>query len=140
MANYGPNGLFRNTGNGSFINVAPEMGLAVDNRYDTSTWGDFDNDGRLDVYINGTITGGKSYRDYIYRNDGTRFTDVTPELVLNQNADHGAHWADFDGDGALDLALTGAAEEGMHHGLRDMMGSERTGLSVASAVGGGRGG
>lgn len=134
MANYGPNGLFRNTGNGSFINVAPEMGLAVDNRYDTSTWGDFDNDGRLDVYINGTITGGKSYRDYIYRNDGTRFTDVTPELVLNQNADHGAHWADFDGDGALDLALTGAAEDGMHHVLRNMMGSERKGMSLQVLV------
>ncbi len=134
MANYGPNGLFRNTGHSSFSNVAAKMGLAVDNRYDTSTWGDFDNDGRLDVYINGTITGGVSYRDYIYRNDGERFTEVTPQVVLDQKADHGAHWVDLDGDGALDLALTGAAEDGMHHVLRNMMDSERSGLSLQVLV------
>jgi len=134
MANYGPNGLFRITGRGSFINVAADMGLAVDNRYDTSTWGDFDNDGRVDVYINGTITGGKSYRDYIYRNDGARFIEVTPQLVLDQKADHGAHWVDLDRDGALDLALTGAAEDGMHHVLWNMMDSERSGLSLQVLV------
>jgi hypothetical protein len=134
MANYGPNGLFRITGSGSFINVAADMGLAVDNRYDTSTWGDFDNDGRVDVYINGTITGGKSYRDYIYRNDGARFTEVTPQLVLDQKADHGAHWVDLDGDGALDLVLTGAAEDGMHHVLWNMLDSESSGLSLQVLV------
>ncbi len=115
MANYGPNGLFRNRGDGRFENVAPRLGLAIDSRYDTGTWGDYDNDGRPDLYVNGTITGGTSYRDYLFHNDGDQFTDVTPNVIRMQNADHGAHWADFDNDGDLDLALTGAAADGMHH-------------------------
>ncbi len=120
MANYGPNGLFRNLGadgEGSvrFENVAPAMGLAIDARYDTATWGDYDNDGRLDLYVNGTISRGTNYRDYLFHNDGDRFTDVTPPSIGNLKADHGAHWADMDGDGDLDLALTGGSEEGMHY-------------------------
>ena len=115
MANYGPNGLFRNAGNGRFENVAPRLGLAIDSYYDTGTWGDYDNDGRLDLYVNGTVTGGTNHRDYLLHNDGDRFTDVTPRLLRDLASDHGAHWADFDNDGALDLALTGATADGMHY-------------------------
>ena len=78
VANYGPNGLFQNLGGGKFINVAPRLGLAIDNCYDTGTWGDYDNDGRVDLYVNGTITRGISFRDYLFHNDGDRFTDITP--------------------------------------------------------------
>ncbi len=115
MANYGPNGLFRNTGDGRFENVAPRLGLAIDGYYDTGTWGDYNNDGRLDLYVNGTVTGGQNHRDYLLHNDGDRFTDVTPRVLGDLAADHGAHWADFDNDGALDLALTGATADGMHY-------------------------
>ena len=76
MANYGLNGLFRNLGDGTFESVAPRMGLAIDSRYDTATWGDYDNDGRPDLYVNGTVSGGRNYRDYLFHNDGDRFTDV----------------------------------------------------------------
>jgi len=115
MANYGPNGLFRNLGDGRFENVAPAMGLAIDSRYDTATWGDYDNDGRLDLYVNGTVSRDTNYRDYLFHNEGDRFTDVTPPAIGDLKSDHGAHWADMDGDGALDLALTGGSEEGMHN-------------------------
>jgi hypothetical protein len=117
FANYGPNGLFRNLGpgTGKFENVAAAMGVAIDSRYDTATWGDYDNDGRLDLYVNGTISRGTNYRDYLFHNDGDQFTDVTPPSIGNLKADHGAHWADMDSDGDLDLALTGGSEEGMHY-------------------------
>ncbi len=114
-ANYGPNGLLRNLDDGRFENVAPQMGLAIDSFYDTGTWGDYDNDGRLDLYVNGTVTGGKQYRDYLLRNDGERFIDVTPDVLGDLASDHGAQWADFDLDGALDLALTGGTPDGMHY-------------------------
>ena len=115
MANYGPNGLLRNLSDGRFENVAPRLGLAIDSRYDTGTWGDYDNDGRLDLYVNGTVTGGTNHRDYLWHNDGDRFTDITPGVLGDLVADHGAHWADFDKDGDLDLALTGATADGMHY-------------------------
>ena len=114
VANYGPNGLFRNQNGQYFENVAPQLGLAIDGRYDTGTWGDYDNDGMLDVYVNGTITGGVQYPDYLFHNDGDSFTDVTPDILRSQNADHGAQWADYDLDGDIDLALTGVGPEGQH--------------------------
>ncbi len=121
MANYGPNGLLRNLGNGTFENVAPRMGVAIDSRYDTAAFGDYDNDGRLDLYVNGTVGGGVNYRDYLFHNDGERFSDVTTNVVRGQQSDHGAHWADMNGDGSLDLALTGAK----HNLLVNGQGKER---------------
>jgi hypothetical protein len=108
MANYGPNGLFLNRGGGRFEDVSAAWGVNIDGRYDTCAFSDIDHDGRIDLYVNGTVTGGVAYRDYLFRNTGSRFEEVTPDTLGALAADHGALWADFDGDGAEDLALTGA--------------------------------
>ncbi len=120
-ANYGPNGLFQNPGGeGPWINVAADVGLAETSHYDTCAWGDFDHDGSLDLYVNGTTTGGRQYRDWLYRREGGLFVNVTPD-VLDVAADHGATWVDYDRDGDLDLALTGASEDGMHHLVQNLL-------------------
>ena len=36
------------------------------------------NDGKLDLYVNGTVTGGASWQDSLFRNTGSAFDDVTP--------------------------------------------------------------
>jgi hypothetical protein len=113
-ANYGKNGLFLNQGDGTFKDVSAAWGIAIDARYDTCAFEDFDHDGRIDLYVNGTVTGGVSYPDYLFRNMGNRFADVTPNRLKVLHADHGAQWADYDGDGDADLALTGAQPNGMH--------------------------
>ncbi|MHC5064915.1 MAG: CRTAC1 family protein [Planctomycetota bacterium] len=133
FSNYGPNGLFRNQGDGKFVNVAESMGLAVDARFDTGSWGDFDNDGRIDLYVNGTVSQGTSYRDYLYRNEGEGFAEVTPAIVM-QEADHGVQWVDFDRDGDLDLSLTGASAEGMTHLLRNQLAGEASGRCLQVLV------
>jgi hypothetical protein len=114
MANYGRNGLFLNRGALAFEDVSDAWGIAIDARHDTCALADIDHDGRLDLYVNGTVTGGTSYRDYLFRNAGTRFDDVTPDNLRALEADHGAAWADLDGDGDEDLALTGSRPDGMH--------------------------
>ena len=134
LANYGPNGLYRNLDGKGFENVAPELGLAIDSRYDTGAWGDFDNDGRLDLFVNGTVTGGKSYEDYLFHNDENGFVDITPSIIKNSDSDHGAHWVDFDRDGDLDLALTGAAADGMHYLLRNELAPDRAQQSLQIMV------
>jgi hypothetical protein len=131
-ANYGKNGLFLNRGSGKFEDVSDAWGVAVDGRYDACAFSDFDNDGKLDLYVNGTVTGGTSYPDYLLRNTGTRFEDVTPANIRSLQADHGVQWADFDRDGDEDLALTGSAANAMHSLLRNMLPAEaaRRGLRV----------
>lgn len=130
MANYGPNGLFLNKGGGKFEDVSRAWGIAIDARYDTCLFGDVDNDGRIDLYVNGTVTGGTSYRDYLFRNAGGKFDDVTPENIVAIQADHGAAWVDVDGDDDLDLALTGSRPDGMHWVMRNLLGPPAAARSI----------
>jgi hypothetical protein len=117
--NYGPNGLLLNRGRGQFHDASVAWGLAKDARYDTCAFSDIDHDGRIDLYVNGTVTGGVSYPDHLFRNTGERFDDVTPDNVRALQADHGALFMDIDRDGDQDLALTGARPDGMHLVLRN---------------------
>jgi hypothetical protein len=139
-ANYGKNGLLLNRGNGRFEDVSAAWGIAIDARYDACTFADFDHDGRLDLYVNGTITGGVSYRDFLFRNAGDHFEDVTPDSLGAQPADHGALWVDFDRDGDMDLALTGSSPGGMPLLWRNALGQSvaRRSLSVAVVDSAGR--
>lgn len=120
-ANYGPLGFFSNRGGGRFEDRAAAWGLAIDSRYDACAFADWDNDGRLDLYVNGTVTGGASWQDTLLRNTGSGFEDVTPANIRALHADHGVQWADVDGDGDLDLALTGSRRDGMHLVMRNLL-------------------
>lgn len=106
-ANYGTPGLFFATADGRWTDVGAAWGIAVDGRYDSCALADVDHDGRLDLYINGTVTQGKNWPDYLYRNVGTGFTVMTTAALAAIPADHGAQWADINGDGSADLVLTG---------------------------------
>ncbi len=120
-ANYGPLGLFTNQGQGTFADRSEAWGIAIDSRYDACAFADFDHDGRLDLYVNGTVTGGASWQDTLFRNTGDKFADVTPPSIRNLQADHGVQWVDVDGDHDPDLSLTGARADGTHLVLRNML-------------------
>ena len=132
-ANYGRNGLLLNRG-GRFEDVSAAWGIDLDARYDACAFGDFDHDGRLDLYVNGTVTGGVSYRDFLFRHAGSRYLDVTPDGLAALQADHGVQWADFDADGDLDLALTGAAAPGTVGLLRNLLPAEAAARSLSVRV------
>ncbi|MBI4915255.1 MAG: VCBS repeat-containing protein [Acidobacteria bacterium] len=90
----------RNDGGGTFVNVP--AGLAG-SYWGSVSWGDFDNDGDLDILQTGQGSGDAISR--IYRNDvGGVFTDVAAGLVGVQGS---SAWGDYDNDGDLDVALTG---------------------------------
>jgi hypothetical protein len=105
-ANYGPAGLFLRRDSG-WQDAGAQWGVAVDGRYDACAPADIDNDGRLDFYLNGTVTQGRNWPDYLYRSAGGRFENAMPDILASIPADHGAQWADLNGDGAVDLSLTG---------------------------------
>jgi hypothetical protein len=118
-ANYGPNGLLLLSRGGHARDASRQLGLAADGRYDTCAPADADNDGRIDLYVNGTITGGVAYRDYLFHNTGDVFADATPDNVRALPASHGASWADFDADGDLDLAIAGTTAASLPLVLRN---------------------
>jgi hypothetical protein len=124
-ANYGPNGLFLGAPDGSFRDVSAAWGIAIDGRYDTCALADIDHDGRLDLYVNGTVSATESFRDYLFtrttQGNASHFADVTPDNLLALTASHGVQWADIDGDGALDLALAGSRADASHPIMRNML-------------------
>jgi hypothetical protein len=121
FANYGTNGLFLNRGKGRFEDASSAWGVDIDARYDSCAFADVDNDGDLDLYVNGTVTGGKQYDDYLFRNTGSKFENVTPPEIGSPDSDHGVQWIDYDLDGGMDLSLTGAQKNGMHWLLRNIL-------------------
>src|SRR6185503_14019303 len=97
-----PSVLYRNSGNGSFEKVKGFPDLRIHGM--AAAWGDFDNDGRLDLVVT-------SYdRIYLFHNnsDGT-FTDVSHRAGLDRYRGFwaGAVWGDYDRDGYLDLYVCG---------------------------------
>lgn len=120
-ANYGPLGFLSNRGKGVFEDRSAAWNIAIDSRYDACAFADFDHDGKLDLYVNGTVTGGASWQDSLFRNTGSAFVDVTPPGLRRLQADHGVQWADVDADGDLDLALTGSRTDGTHVIMRNQL-------------------
>ena len=96
------NKLFRNDGGGSFTDVtSPPLNDALFGM--GAAWGDYDNDGDLDLYlVNGNQGANKLFRN----NGGGSFTDVTSGPLGDASSGYGCAWGDYDNDGDLDLYLT----------------------------------
>ncbi len=113
-----PSQLFRNDGAAGFMDVANDAGVQNWRFCKGSAWGDYDNDGDLDLYISNF---GDANR--LYRNDGDGgFTDVAADAGVTQPLDSFAVWFwDYDNDGSLDLFVAGYGED-IESVARDYMG------------------
>jgi hypothetical protein len=99
------NRLFHNNHDGTFTDVTDKAGVAGDG-YDMGVAiGDFDNDGREDIYV-ASVT-----KNHLYHNNGDgTFTDVTDKAGVAGPMFKGekmwaaaAGWVDYNNDGKLDL-------------------------------------
>ncbi|MCB0811817.1 MAG: VCBS repeat-containing protein [Flavobacteriales bacterium] len=94
--------MLRNNGNGTFTDIAGAQGFADTHQSWSSAWGDFDNDGDMDVLV------GSSSSNYhkLMENDGTgNFTNVTVGSGFDTFGGQSIEWTthDFDNDGNLDI-------------------------------------
>ena len=121
VAGYGQNLLYRNEGDGGFRNVAAELNLFSGDHATPSTWGDYDNDGRPDLYVSSYIMRPLNEHDHMYHNAGDHFSEVIPWEMLRNGATHGIQWVDFDGNGALDLAMCNNNPNGHHYLWRNLL-------------------
>ncbi|UTW63948.1 VCBS repeat-containing protein [bacterium SCSIO 12741] len=94
------NSLFENMG-GTFEKVLQAPFTTDSGNSVGSSWGDYDNDGDLDLFV----TNAGNQDNFLYRNDGAAgFTKITNGAVVNNGGhSHGSAWADLDNDGDLDL-------------------------------------
>ena len=95
--------IYRNDGSHTFVEVTTAGLQAVING--PVTWGDYDNDGDLDVLLTG-YDGGSTNFSIVYQNEGGgTFTDLGLDLVPMGSGS--VDWGDYDNDGDLDIFMTG---------------------------------
>lgn len=106
------NALYKNLGDGTFENVAEELGIADLNVEGTgvsmgSIWGDINNDGYEDLFI---YKWGKP--ELYVNNEGRGFTRITEDAGLHEwSNSNSAIWIDYNNNGLLDLFVTGYYHE-----------------------------
>ncbi|MFN0034946.1 MAG: FG-GAP-like repeat-containing protein [Saprospiraceae bacterium] len=106
--------LYKNKGDGTFEQVTTGNLVNDGGFSETAAWGDYDNDGWLDLYV--TNSDG-NFRNFLYRNlhDGTFQKVSTGSPVTDAFASRSVNWTDFNGDGKLDLFVTN--ESNQHENL-----------------------
>jgi len=129
VTNYGHNVLFHNNGDGTFTDVTDKAGVAAPNWSTCAVWFDYDNDGKLDLFVSsfvqysssGTIFCGdnrigrryycvprvfKPRSSFLFHNDGGgKFSDVSQasSIAASLGKSFGVVATDVNNDGLIDL-------------------------------------
>ncbi|HYC00975.1 MAG TPA: CRTAC1 family protein [Candidatus Limnocylindrales bacterium] len=151
---HAPNRLYRNLGDGTFADVAADVGVQEPEASFTSWFWDYDNDGRLDLFVGGYSLEPEAFAPpdiwrvsashsgvpdvgalpALYRNEGGRFSDVGPAQGFDRVLlPMGANFGDLDNDGYLDAYL-GTGYPGLEALLPNVMYWNRRGQRFADVT------
>ena len=110
MERYGRirNSLLRNDGNGIFVDVTRSSGVEEYLPTQAAVWGDFDNDGHVDLYVGNETTAALSAPSSLFSNrgDGTFVEVAAGAGVTNDRFAKAVATGDYDNDGDLDLYVS----------------------------------
>ncbi len=111
--------LLRNNGGGKFTDVTKEAGLLDPVNSNAAAWGDFDNDGWIDLFVACEQQTNRLYRN---RGDGT-FEEIASSAGIEGEASRfakGCTWLDYDNDGYADMFVNNLFDTGrLYHNERD---------------------
>ena len=104
-----PNSLLANE-QGSFVDVTEAAGLLTAHPTQTAAWGDFDNDGWVDLFVGNESVGEPPHPCELFHNGGdgvVGFSDAAAAAgVAVVGYVKGVAWGDYDNDGRLDLYVS----------------------------------
>ena len=117
VAARGNNFLYHNNGDGTFTRMTSDVvgSIASDLAgFDQCAWGDYDNDGFIDLFVTHDEHGDGPDMNLLYHNNGDgSFTRIlTGSLVNDAGHRWGCAWGDYDNDGFLDLFVAKGADAG----------------------------
>ncbi len=103
------NRLYENDGSMNFTDITTSAGLdTTDIQTWGSSWGDYDKDGDLDLFLSSRDLQNNSARNYLYRNNGNKtFTDVTAAAGIDTGHQRSfcASFFDYNNDGWQDIYI-----------------------------------
>ncbi len=100
------NSLYQNNGDGTFTKITSGEIVNDAGKSYGSAWGDFDNDGDFDLFVNNR----ENQNNFFYKNNnnGTFTKIIGIDPVIDGGNSYKANWGDFDNDGDLDLFVLNA--------------------------------
>lgn len=109
-ADFGTDRFFLNNGDGTFTDIT-ESAIGIDSKKGMNVdWGDFDNDGKLDIYVTNITDDYMREGNFLWHNTGLddkgnpKFLDMSREMGVHDTGwGWGAKFFDYDNDGWLDL-------------------------------------
>ncbi len=103
------NYFYRNNG-ATFTYIPDAVTGSIGTHSETAAWGDYDNDGFVDVYITNSDT---DKRNMLYRNNGDdSFERITAGAwVTETDLSRCVNWVDYDNDGDSDLFVTNESNQ-----------------------------
>jgi len=105
---FGTDRFFHNKGDGTFEDIT-EKAIGIDSKKGMNVdWGDFDNDGLLDIYVTNITDDYMREGNFMWHNNGNlTFSDVSRETGTSETGwGWGSKFFDYDNDGWLDLYVT----------------------------------
>lgn len=99
--------LYQNNSDGTFTRVLGSVFESILSTDRTASWGDYDNDGHLDIFIGSQVIN-STWPNRLFKNNGDgTFSEVVGSVVSEVLGTFGSAWADVDNDGDLDLFAMG---------------------------------
>jgi hypothetical protein len=78
----------------------------------SAAWGDYNNDGFIDILLTGVYNYGNPPISKIYRNNGNDTFSEQTSIILTGVGNSSVTWGDYDNDGDLDILISGLDKTG----------------------------
>lgn len=101
------NFLYQNNGDGTFTRIIGNRSVQEDYFSESSSWGDFNNDGALDLFVGNSRFGSRPWFDFLFVSNGSgNFQKISGgDLTSLQYDSRSVSWVDYDNDGLLDVFI-----------------------------------